>query len=145
MDGFHIQGFLDEVSVVQQTIVSRVGDNGVYRPGRVRRLFHTLGDSRVLEFALRDTAEDAVGVTGRTEVDRRNVAHHHQMGQRFVAVTVNQHGAAGRRGVHTDDFVGGRGAVGHHVAAFGVKYASDILFRFFVRAAVVQQGTEFRN
>ena len=55
-------GFLDEVGVVQQTIVSRVGDNRVYRR-RVRRLFHTLGDSRVLEFALRNTAEDTVGVT----------------------------------------------------------------------------------
>ena len=117
----------------------------MYRPGRVRRLFHTLGDSCVLEFALRDTAEDTVGVTGRTEVDRRNVAHHHQVSQRFVAVTVNQHGAAGRRGVHADDFVSSRGTVGHHVAAFSVKDASDILFRFFVRAAVVQQRTQFRN
>ena len=145
MDGFHIQGFLDVVRVVQQTVIGGVGDNRVHRPGRVRGFFHALRDGRMLEFALRDTAEDTVGVAGRAEVDWRNVAHHHQMGQRFMAVTVNQHGATGRGGIHADNFVGGRGPVGHHVAAFRVEDAGDVLFRFFVRAAVVQQRTEFRN
>ncbi len=62
-----------------------------------------------------------------------------------MAVTVNQYGAARRGGVHADNLVGGRGAVGHHVATFGVKDAGDILFRFFVRAGVVKQRTQFGN
>ncbi|CNU66011.1 Uncharacterised protein [Salmonella enterica subsp. enterica serovar Bovismorbificans] len=109
------------------------------RPGCVRRLFYPFSDSGVLELALRNTAKNTVGVTGWAEINRRNVAHHHQMGQRFMAVTVNQYRAACRRGVHTDDFVRRRGAVRHHVATFGVKDAGDILFRFFMRAGVVQQ------
>ena len=144
VDGFHIQGFLDVVRVVQQTIIGGVGDHRVHRPGRVRGFFYALRDGRMLEFALRNTAEDTVGVTRRAEVDWRNVAHHHQMGQRFMAVTVNQYGATCWRRVHPDDFVSGRGPVRHHVAAFRVEDASDVLFRFFVRAAVVQQRTKFR-
>ncbi len=80
VNGFHIQRFLDVVGVVQQAVVGGVGDNGVYRPGGVRRLFHAFGNRRVLEFALRNPTQNAVGVTGRAEVDWRNVAHHHQMG-----------------------------------------------------------------
>ena len=107
VDGFHIQGFLDVVRVVQQTVIGGVGDDGVYRPGGIRRLFDAFFNGRTLEFALRNAAQNTVGVTGWTEIDRRNVAHHHQVSQRFVTVTVNQYRAARRRRVHADNFVGG--------------------------------------
>ena len=115
----------------------------MHRPGGVRGLLHALGDGGALELALRNAAEDAVGVAGRAEVDRRDVAHHHQVSQRLVAVTVNQHRAARRRRIHADDLVGGGGAVGDHVAAFGVEHAGNVLLRLFVRAGVIQQRPQF--
>ena len=145
VDGFHIQRLLDVVSVVQQTVIGGVSDHRMHRPGGVWCRFHTLFNGGALEFALWDTAENAVSVTGRAEVDRRNVAHHHQMGERFMAVTVDKHRAAGWSGVHANDFVRGRRTVSHHIAALSVKDAGDILFGFFVRAGMVQQRTQLGN
>ncbi|MNV70871.1 hypothetical protein D3C71_1638550 [compost metagenome] len=139
MNRFHIQRVLNMIGVVQQTVIGRVGDYRMHWPGRVWCFFNTFGDGVTGKLTLRDTTENAVSITGWAEVDWRNIAHHHQMGQRFVAVTVNQYGAAGRCGVHADNFVGGRSTVSHHIAAFSVEYAGNILFSFFVRTGVVQQ------
>ncbi|MNE73451.1 hypothetical protein D3C80_1694620 [compost metagenome] len=81
VDRFNVQSFFDEIGVVQQAVVGGVGDHRVRWPAGVRRFFHPLGDGGTAEFALRDAAENTVGITGWPEVDRRDVTHHHQMGQ----------------------------------------------------------------
>lgn len=63
------------------------------RLGRIRCLFYSFSDSEVLKLALRNTAENTVGVTGWAEINWCNVAHH-QVSQRFMVVTVNQHRAS---------------------------------------------------
>ena len=59
-----------------------------------------------------------------------------------MTVTVNQQRAAGGRRVHTDNFVGRRGAIGHHVALFSAKGAGNILLRLQMRAGMIQQGAQ---
>ncbi len=62
-----------------------------------------------------------------------------------MAVTVDQQRTASGRRIHADNFIRRRGAVGHHVALLGAKGASDILFRFQMRAGMVQQRPQFGN
>ena len=141
----HIQRILDEAGVVEQTVIGRVGHHSVNRPRGVRRFLHTLFNGLVLKFALRDTAQNAVGVAGRAQIDWDHIAHHHQMRERLVAVTVNQHSAAGRSGVQTDDLIGGRRAVRNDVAAVSIKRLSDVFLSIAMRTGVVKQRAEFTH
>ena len=93
VDELGIERIFDKAGVIQQTVIGTVGHNRIDRPLRIRRGFDLGFNGFALEFALRDPTENTVGVTGRAEINRRDVAHHHEVGQRFMAVTVNQHGA----------------------------------------------------
>ncbi|CSC21784.1 Uncharacterised protein [Vibrio cholerae] len=77
MDVFAIQRLFDELGVVQQAIVSRVGDHRVAWRARPRSVCHFLCNHFTAEFALWNTTENAVSVTGWTEVNGGDVRHHH--------------------------------------------------------------------
>ena len=129
-----VQRLLDEAGVVEQAVIGGVGDHGVARRLGTRGGGDLGCNGLAAEFALRDAAQNAVGVAGRTEVEWGHVVHHHQVSERLVAVAIHQHCAAGRRRVHADDLVGGGGAIGDDVGAIGVESTGDVLLGFFVRA-----------
>ncbi len=97
VDRRHLQRLLDVVGVVQQAVIGGIGDHRMHRPGGVRGLLHPGGDAGAGKLALRNAAEDAVGVAQRAQIDRHDIAHHQQVAQRFVAIAVDQHRAARRR------------------------------------------------
>lgn len=88
-----------------------------------------------------NTAKNTECITRRRQPQRYDVAHHQQMCQRLVAVTVNQQCASGGCGVHPDNLVRGRGAIGHHVALFSTERAGNVLFGFQMRAGMIEQRT----
>ena len=142
MDRRDIERLLKPGGVIEQTIVGGVGDHRMHGPLRPARVAHFLLNAVAGKFAPGDTAEDPQRVAGRLQPQGNHIAHHQQVGQRFVTVTVNQQGAAGGRRVHADNFIGRRGAVGHHIALLGAKGARDILLRLQVRAGMIQQGAQ---
>ncbi|SVK49564.1 Uncharacterised protein [Acinetobacter baumannii] len=97
VDRWHLQRLLDVIGVVQQAVIGGIGDHRMHRPSGVRGLLHPGGDAGAGKLALRNAAEDAVGVAQRAQIDRHDIAHHQQVAQRFVAVAVDQHRAARRR------------------------------------------------
>ena len=60
-----------------------------------------------------------------------------------MAVAIDKHSAAGVRGVHPDDLIGGGRAVSHHIALLSPESAGDILFRLQMRPSVIEQRSEF--
>ncbi len=139
VDRGDIQRLLHPVGVIQQPVIGGVGDHRMYRPAGLRHLGHFALDGRMGKFTARNAAQDPQRVARRRKPERHHVAHHQQMGEGFMAVAIDKQRAARRRRVHADDFVGGGGAVGHHVALLGAKGAGDILFRLQVRTGVIQQ------
>ncbi len=129
-----IQTLLDEAGVVEQAVVGGVGDHGV------TGCLGTRGGSNLgryglaAEFALRNPPQNAVGVAGRTKIDRGHVTHHHQVSEGLVTVAIHQHSAARRGGEHANNLVGGGGAVGDYVGAVGIEGTGDILLGLLVRA-----------
>ena len=77
VDVFAIQRLFNELSVVQQAIVSRVGDHRVAWCARPRGVCHFLCNHFTAEFVLWNTTKNAVSVTGWTEVNWRYIRHHH--------------------------------------------------------------------
>ena len=139
VDRRHVQSLFDPVRVVQQTVIGRVGDHRMDRPACAVHCRDLAFNGFMRELPPRNTAKNTERVARGRQPERYNVAHHQQVRQRFMAVTVNQQGAPRRRGIHSDDFVRGRGAVGHHIALLGPKGAGDILFGFQMRSGMIQQ------
>ncbi|CNU54227.1 Uncharacterised protein [Salmonella enterica subsp. enterica serovar Bovismorbificans] len=90
MDRGNVQHLLDPVSVIQQTIVSRIGDNRMHRPLRLRGLLYLAFDACTGKFPSGNTAENAERIARRLQPERHHIAHHQQMRQRFMTITINK-------------------------------------------------------
>ena len=96
------------------------------------------------KFPFRNAAEDPSALRVGFNYGGIDIAHHQQMRQRFIAVTVDPPTYCQRAPNTTRQFYSGRGAVSHHVALLGAKGASDILFRFQMRAGMVSSDPPVR-
>ncbi len=105
MNGGHIQGLLDPVSVIQQTIISGIGDDRVDWPLRLGGLLYLAFNACTGKFPTGDTAQNAQRITRRLQPDWHHIAHHQQMRQRLMTVAVNQQCTAGWCGIHADNLV----------------------------------------
>ncbi len=90
MDRGNVQHLLDPVSVIQQTIVSRIGDNRMNWPLRLRGFRHLTRNAVAGKFTLRNTAKNTERIARRLQPERHHIAHHQQMRQRFMAITINK-------------------------------------------------------
>ena len=144
-----IQHILDGFCVVQNTVISRLGQ-GQYLGFECaacfsfkQRIGFDFGFNRSrFKFALRNRADDAEMVARGFEENRDRTGHDDGVQHRFVAIAVDHHHIPRGHRVVPHHFVGGAGAIGDKKAVVCIENARSIALALANRPVMVQQLTQ---